>query len=142
MPSSFSRSSIKTTMSAGSIKTARSRIWANADTAAVTAPSYNWGYNPLNYNVVEGAYSSNPYPPDDPHQRVQKPRFNPMRTMVASASIMDVVYNHVSSANNSAFQKLVPYYYFRTSSDGAFTNGSGVGQRNRDPAADGLEFHR
>jgi len=98
---------------------------ANADTASVTAPSYNWGYNPLNYNVVEGAYSSNPFRPTT--------RIKEFKNLVSSyadggiRTIMDVVYNHVSSANNSAFQKLVPYYYFRTSSDGAYTNGSGVG---------------
>jgi pullulanase/glycogen debranching enzyme len=97
----------------------------NADSAAVSAPSYNWGYNPLNYNVVEGAYSSNPYRPTT--------RIKEFKNLVNSYAqdgmrvIMDVVYNHVSSANNSAFQKLVPYYYFRTSSSGAFTNGSGVG---------------
>jgi pullulanase/glycogen debranching enzyme len=97
----------------------------NADTAAVTAPSYNWGYNPLNYNVVEGAYSSNPYRPST--------RIYEYKNLISSYAkdgiriIMDVVYNHVSSANNSAFQKIVPYYYFRTNSEGYFTNGSGVG---------------
>ena len=98
---------------------------SNAESASVSAPSYNWGYNPLNYNVVEGAYSSNPFKPTT--------RIKEFKNLVNSYAndgiriIMDVVYNHVSSANSSAFQKLVPYYYFRTSKDGAYTNGSGVG---------------
>jgi len=97
----------------------------NAETASVTAPSYNWGYNPLNYNVVEGAYSANPY---SPTKRVYEFK-NLVGNYAANGMrvIMDVVYNHVSSANNSAFQKILPYYYFRTNSEGFFTNGSGVG---------------
>jgi pullulanase len=92
---------------------------------AVTAPAYNWGYNPLNYSVVEGCYSSNPF---DPTVRIKE-----FRDLIASYAedgtriIMDVVYNHVSSVNNSNLTKLVPYYYFRTNAEGYYTNGSGVG---------------
>ena len=80
---------------------------------------YNWGYNPLNYNVVEGGYSSNPH---DGLARVRE-----FKNMVLELSktrqgkendvhtrvIMDVVYNHVSSATGSNFHKLMPRYYFR-----------------------------
>jgi len=91
----------------------------------VTPPSYNWGYNPLNYNVVEGAYCTDPFTPTV--------RMNEFRNLVKSYAedgirvIMDVVYNHVSSVNNSNFTKIVPFYYFRTNSSGFYTNGSGVG---------------
>ncbi|MCR5333094.1 MAG: hypothetical protein K6E11_03640 [Bacilli bacterium] len=74
---------------------------------------YNWGYNPLNYNVVEGAYSSNP--------RDGLARVKEFKNLVLKMSqtdshtrvIMDVVYNHVSSATGSCFHKLMPRYYFR-----------------------------
>ncbi len=76
-------------------------------------PKYNWGYNPLNYNVPEGAYSSDPH---NGYARVKE-----FRELVAGMAatnahtrvIMDVVYNHVSSATGSAFHKLMPRYYFR-----------------------------
>ena len=78
-----------------------------------TEPKYNWGYNPLNYNIPEGAYSS------DPHNGFL--RVKEFRNMVLELSkstqhmrtIMDVVYNHVSSATGSNFHKLMPRYYFR-----------------------------
>ncbi len=76
---------------------------------------YNWGYNPLNYNVVEGGYSS------DPHDGLA--RIKEFKNLVLKMSetnahtrvIMDVVYNHVSSATGSNFHKLMPRYYFRYS---------------------------
>ena len=80
---------------------------------------YNWGYNPLNYNVVEGGYSSNSH---DGLARVRefknlvlelsKTRANHADD-VHTRVIMDVVYNHVSSATGSNFHKLMPRYYFR-----------------------------
>jgi len=91
----------------------------------ITPPSYNWGYNPLNYNVVEGAYCTDPFTPTV--------RMNEFRNLVKNYAddgirvIMDVVYNHVSSVNNSNFTKIVPFYYFRTNAQGFYTNGSGVG---------------
>jgi pullulanase/glycogen debranching enzyme len=94
-------------------------------TQGVNAPAYNWGYNPLNYNVVEGVYSSNPF---DPLTRVSE--YKQLIKNYADDGIriiMDVVYNHVSSVNNCNFTKLVPYYYFRTNAEGYYTNGSGVG---------------
>lgn len=79
--------------------------------------SYNWGYNPLNYNCVEGQYSSDP---NDGEARVKE--FKQMIYALATNSnhtrtIMDVVYNHVSSAPNSNFTKLMPRYYFRYTDD-------------------------
>jgi len=88
-------------------------------------PHFNWGYNPLNYNVIEGSYSSNPY---DGLVRIRE-----AKDMVKAFDdegikiIMDVVYNHVADANGSNFNKLVPGYYFRYTTDGAHSSGSGCG---------------
>ena len=86
---------------------------------------YNWGYNPLNYNVVEGGYSS------DPHNGLA--RVTEFKNLVLQMSkteahtrvIMDVVYNHVSSATGSNFHKLMPRYYFRYTPEGELYDGSG-----------------
>ena len=87
--------------------------------------SFNWGYNPLNYNVVDGLYSSNPY---DGYTRI-----NELKQVVKAFNakginiIMDVVYNHVNGAVNSNFDVLMPGYYYRYNSDGTLANGSGCG---------------
>jgi pullulanase len=83
---------------------------------------YNWGYDPLQYNVPEGSFSSNP---KDPLKRVYEARamvqaFHKQGIRV----IMDVVYNHVYEMDSNAFEKVVPYYYFRRSTSGALSNGS------------------
>lgn len=87
--------------------------------------SFNWGYNPLNYNVLEGAYSTNA---EDGYTRIKEFKqliqaFNGENINI----IMDVVYNHVSSANGSNFDVLMPGYYFRYNDDGTLSNGSGCG---------------
>ena len=86
---------------------------------------YNWGYNPLNYNVVEGGYSSNPH---DGLARVKEFKnlvLQMSKTDAHTRVIMDVVYNHVSSATGSNFHKLMPRYYFRYTPDGELYDGSG-----------------
>ncbi len=86
---------------------------------------YNWGYDPLNYNMPEGSYSSDP---SDGNKRV-----NEMKQMIMALHnagiqvVMDVVYNHVSSASGSNFEKLMPGYYFRMMDNGSYYNGSGCG---------------
>lgn len=86
---------------------------------------YNWGYDPLNYNMPEGSYSSDP---SDGTKRV-----NEMKQMIMALHnadiqvVMDVVYNHVSDAAGSNFEKLVPGYYFRTDAAGKYLDGSGCG---------------
>ncbi len=86
---------------------------------------FNWGYNPLNYNCIEGAYSSDPA---NPMARIVEYK-NLIKAYANNANhtriIMDVVYNHVSSAPNSCFTKLMPKYYFRYTSNWSYTNGSG-----------------
>ncbi len=88
-------------------------------------PTFNWGYNPLNYNCVEGVYSSDPY---DGYTRIKELKevskaFNNNGINV----IMDVVYNHVNGAKGSNFDVLMPGYYFRYDGNGNLTNGSGCG---------------
>jgi pullulanase len=86
---------------------------------------FNWGYNPLNYNVVEGAYSSNPY---DGYVRI-----NELKSLIKAYHdvgieiIMDVVYNHVNGLVGSNFDVLMPGYYFRYNNDGSASTGSGCG---------------
>ncbi|MCR5067816.1 MAG: type I pullulanase [Erysipelotrichaceae bacterium] len=94
---------------------------ANDETSYV----FNWGYNPLNYNVLEGLYSSDPY---DGYARINEfkevvSQFNRYGITV----IMDVVYNHVNDAGTSNFNVLMPDYYFRLKADGTYSNGSGCG---------------
>ena len=86
---------------------------------------YNWGYNPLNYNVVEGGYSSDPH---DGLKRVVEFKnlvLQMSKTEAHTRVIMDVVYNHVSSATGSNFHKLMPRYYFRYTPEGELFDGSG-----------------
>ena len=86
---------------------------------------YNWGYNPLNYNVVEGGYSSNPH---DGLARVKEFKnlvLQMSKTEAHTRVIMDVVYNHVSSATGSNFHKLMPRYFFRYTPEGELYDGSG-----------------
>ena len=90
-----------------------------------TKNKYNWGYNPLNYNVVEGAYSSDPH---DGLKRVKEFKNLVLKMSETDAHtrvIMDVVYNHVSSATGSNFHKLMPRYFFRYTPDGELYDGSG-----------------
>ena len=92
---------------------------------AVSASNYNWGYDPLNYNVLEGSYSTDPY---DGFCRIIEFKTMVMALHEAGISInMDVVYNHTSSSENSNLNLLVPGYYYRTRASGAFYNGSGCG---------------
>ncbi len=90
-----------------------------------TKGTFNWGYNPQNYNVLEGMYSSNP------HNGIA--RIYEFKQVVQAFAahdiriIMDVVYNHVSSISQHSFTKLVPGYYFRYYENGAPNNSSGVG---------------
>ncbi|NCW95698.1 MAG: type I pullulanase [Actinobacteria bacterium] len=86
---------------------------------------FNWGYDPLNYNVPEGSYSTDAY---DPVNRILE-----LKTAIKYLNergirvIMDVVYNHVYDVTTHSFQKIVPGYYFRTNPDGSWANGTGVG---------------
>lgn len=97
----------------------------NSASEQLGALPYNWGYDPKNYNVPEGSYSTNPYNPvtriQEAKQMVQGLHSNGLRV------IMDVVYNHVFDAGAHSFEKTVPGYYFRYGDDGKLSNGTGVG---------------
>ena len=89
------------------------------------SPQYNWGYDPVNYNVPEGSYSTNPY---DPATRIRE--FKQMVQALHKAGIrvvLDVVYNHTYDIEHSNFQRTYPDYYYRKTADGQYSNGSGCG---------------
>ena len=86
--------------------------------------SYNWGYNPKNYNVPEKRYST----ADDEVSMIRELKEMIMNFHANGIKvIMDVVYNHHTNAKESNFNKIVPGYYFRTNNYGEFSNGSGCG---------------
>ena len=87
--------------------------------------TYNWGYDPQNYNAPETSMSTNP---NDPGQVIRD-----LKTMIQAyhdagiGVIMDVVYNHTFSTVDAPFQTTVPDYYYRMNRDGSYQNGTGVG---------------
>ena len=86
---------------------------------------YNWGYDPQNYNALEGSYSTNPA---DGTVRIKEAKQMIMAMHEAGLNItMDVVYNHTAATEASYFNRLVPFYYYHTKADGEFYNGSGCG---------------
>lgn len=88
---------------------------------------FNWGYNPLNYNCVEGGYATDPYNGASRINEFKQLIYNYATNANHTRIIMDVVYNHVSSAPASCFHKLMPRYFFRYTADNAYYNGSGCG---------------
>ncbi len=90
-----------------------------------SADQFNWGYDPVNYNVPEGSYSSNP---KDGNVRIKECKQMIQALHKAGLSVvMDVVYNHTYSAPASSFEKCVPNYYYRMQSNGKYSDGSGCG---------------
>ncbi len=89
------------------------------------AEQYNWGYDPKNYNLPEGSFSTNPYKGEV--------RINECKRMIQAlheagiAVVMDVVYNHTYASYDSWFDISVPGYYYRYNADGSWSNGSGCG---------------
>lgn len=87
--------------------------------------SYNWGYNPLNYNVPDGSYSCDPA---DPELRIKE-----LKSAISAlhkagiGAVMDVVYNHTFYTKDSCLNIACPDYYYRQDESGNFTNGSGCG---------------
>lgn len=99
--------------------------YATVDEANLTEPQYNWGYDPLNYNVPEGSYSTDPF---DPFNRIFELK-QMIRTLHDNGLrvIMDVVYNHVYDPKDQALERTVPGYFYRYNADGSLANGTGVG---------------
>lgn len=86
---------------------------------------YNWGYDPVNYNVPDGGYSTNPY---DPYTRIREAKMMIQSLHEAGIRvIMDVVYNHTYDVMGCALGRVVPKYFYRLNPDGTYANGSGCG---------------
>ena len=99
--------------------------YGSVDETRLDEPQYNWGYDPVNYNVPEGGYSTNP---NDPLCRIRE--FKEMVQALHKAGIaviLDVVYNHTYDIGHSNFQRTYPDYYYRKTEDGQYSNGSGCG---------------
>lgn len=95
------------------------------DETKLEEAQYNWGYDPKNYNVPEGAYSSDPY---DGKIRITEYKKMVQELHKAGISVvMDVVYNHTGATSDSELNKAVPNYYYRQNEKGEFSNGSGCG---------------
>ena len=99
--------------------------YASVDETKLDKAQYNWGYDPQNYNVPDGSYSTDPYKPD-----VRIREFKQMVQALHKAGIrvvLDVVYNHTFNTDESNFERTVPGYFYRQTKDGQWANGSGCG---------------
>lgn len=98
--------------------------FGSVDESRPLTRQYNWGYDPTNYNVPEGSYSTDP--------SKGEVRVRECKEMIAALHaagigvVMDVVYNHMYR-NENPLNRTVPYYFFRQNPDGSFSNGSGCG---------------
>ena len=98
--------------------------YGSVDEAHLEREQFNWGYDPVNFNVPEGSYSTDPY-----HGEV---RVKEMKQMIQGlhangiSVILDVVYNHVYDGETFCFNRIVPEYFSRTH-NGHYSNGSGCG---------------
>ena len=99
--------------------------YGSIDETRLTDNRYNWGYDPVNYNVPEGGYSTDPY---DPASRIRE--FKQMVQALHNAGIrviLDVVYNHTYDVAHANFTQTAPGYFYRTREDGSLGNASGCG---------------
>lgn len=99
--------------------------FASVNEGNTTDPQYNWGYDPLNYNVPEGSYSNDA---ELPSRRILE--FKQMVQALHKAGIrviLDVVYNHTFDIEGSNFERTFPKAYYRYTADGKPSNGSGCG---------------
>jgi len=99
--------------------------YLSVDESKPDTPQFNWGYDPQNYNVPEGSYSTNAA---DASVRIEE--FKSMVMALHSAGIgviMDVVYNHTGRVDGLSFEETVPGYYYRHTKDGELSNASGCG---------------
>lgn len=99
--------------------------YASVDETKLDMPQYNWGYDPMNYNVPEGSYSTDPF---NPVTRIKE--FKEMVQALHKSNIrviLDVVYNHTFDIKNSNFQLTYPDYFYRKTAEGKYSDGSGCG---------------
>lgn len=99
--------------------------FASIDETVLSQNKYNWGYEPINYNVPEGSYSTDPYSPEV--------RIREMKQMIKALHdngirvILDVVYNHTTDMAQCALGQVTPKYFYRYKADGTPADGSGCG---------------
>lgn len=99
--------------------------FVTVDELSDRSDNYNWGYDPMHYNVPDGSFSLDPR---DPTLRLKE-----LRQMIQALHkkgirvVMDVVYNHVYDHERHPLEMTVPYYFFRYTKNGDLSNGSGVG---------------
>ena len=99
--------------------------YGSIDETTLDQNKYNWGYDPVNYNVPDGGYSTNPY---DPACRIREAKQMVQALHKAGIRvIMDVVYNHTYDVMGCALGRVVPQYFYRLNEDGTYANGSGCG---------------
>nr|WP_293489056.1 type I pullulanase [Prevotella sp.] len=99
--------------------------FASVDETRLSTPQFNWGYDPKNYNVPDGSYSTDPFSP-----AVRVKEFKQMVQALHQAGIrviFDAVYNHTFNIDGSNFQRTYPDYYYRKTADGKYSDGSGCG---------------
>lgn len=102
--------------------------YGSVDEERLEEAQFNWGYDPVNYNVPEGSYSTDPY-----HGEV---RVREMKQMIKTlhdngiSVVLDVVYNHVYDADKFCFNKIVPGYFSRVDAEGNYSAGSGCENDN------------
>ncbi|MCI6212768.1 type I pullulanase [Bacteroides heparinolyticus] len=99
--------------------------YASVDETKLSENKYNWGYDPQNYNVPDGSYSTDPYTPE-----VRIREFKQMVQALHRAGIrvvLDVVYNHTYNTSDSNFERTAPGYFYRQRPDGTYADGSACG---------------
>lgn len=110
----------------------------SVDESNLPSNQYNWGYDPFNYNVPEGSYSTNPA---DPVVRIRE-----MKEMIKALHdagigvVMDVVYNHTANNDDSNFSLTAPGYYYRHRPDGSYSDASGCGNETASDRAQMRDF--
>ena len=99
--------------------------YMSVDETQLPSNIYNWGYDPINYNVPDGSYSTNPA---DPYCRIREMKEMIMALHEAGIGvIMDVVYNHTGITEGSNFELTAPGYYYRQRPDGTYSDASACG---------------
>ncbi len=110
----------------------------SVDESNLPSNQYNWGYDPYNYNVPEGSYSTDPANPEA--------RIREMKEMIKSLHdagigvVLDVVYNHTANNDDSNFSLTAPGYYYRHRPDGSYSNASGCGNETASERAQMRDF--
>ncbi len=99
--------------------------FGSVDESKKNSTQFNWGYDPVNYNVPEGSYATDA---ENGEVRVSELKQTVQALHKNGISVvMDVVYNHVYNASDFCFNKLVPGYFSRIDANGTYSSGSGCG---------------